>query len=132
LRLMLFENVDFFSSITRAKFEEINMDLFNECMETVKSCLTDSNLDKSSIDDVVLVGGSSRIPKVQQLLADFFGGKDLCKSINPDEAIAFGAAVQAALLTDGSTNVPNLVLIDVTPLALGLKLQHDRHEGSDS
>jgi len=121
----LFENVRLFSSITRAKFEEINMDLFNECMETVRSCFTDSNLDKSSVDDVVLVGGSSRIPKVEQLLGDFFGGKDLCKSINPDEAIAFGAAVQAALLTDGITNVPNLVLIEVTPLALGLKLHHD-------
>ena len=122
----LFEGVNFFSSITRAKFEEINMDLFNECMETVKSCLTDSKLDKSCINDVVLVGGSSRIPKVEQLFGDFFGGKDLCKSINPDEAIAFGAAVQAALLTDGIKNVPNLVLIDVTALSLGLELQHDR------
>ncbi|RHN46748.1 putative Heat shock protein 70 family [Medicago truncatula] len=111
--------------ITRAKFEEINMDLFNECMETVESCLTDSKMDKSSIDDVVLVGGSSRIPKVQQLLADFFKGKDLCKSINPDEAVAFGAAVQAALLSDDIMNVPNLVLIDVTPLSLGWRLIHD-------
>ncbi|XP_045798643.1 heat shock cognate 70 kDa protein-like [Trifolium pratense] len=121
----LFEGIDFSSSITRAKFEEINMDLFNECMETVESCLNDSKMDKSSVDDVVLVGGSSRIPKVQQLLRDFFKGKDLCKSINPDEAVAFGAAVQAALLSDGIKNAPNLVLIDVTPLSLGLEVNHD-------
>ncbi|KAK2415000.1 heat shock cognate 70 kDa protein [Trifolium repens] len=121
----LCEGIDFFSSITRAKFEEINMDLFNDCMEIVGSCLTDSKIDKSCIDDVVLVGGSSRIPKVQQLLGDFFKGKDLCKSINPDEAVAFGAAVQAALLSDGIKNAPNLVLIDVTPLSLGLKINHD-------
>ncbi|XP_045798644.1 heat shock cognate 70 kDa protein-like [Trifolium pratense] len=121
----LFEGIDFSSSITRAKFEEINMDLFNECMETVESCLNDSKMDKSSVDDVVLVGGSSRIPKVQQLLRDFFKGKDLCKSINPDEAVAFGAAVLASLLTDGIKNAPNLELIDVTPLSLGLRLNHD-------
>ncbi|MCI11702.1 heat-shock protein, partial [Trifolium medium] len=76
-------------------------------------------MDKSSIDDVVLVGGSSRIPKVKQLLHDFFMGKELSKSINPDEAVAYGAAVQAALLTDGFKNVPNMVLRDVTPLSLG-------------
>ncbi|PNX74272.1 heat shock protein 70 kDa, partial [Trifolium pratense] len=121
----LFEGIDFSSSITRAKFEEINMDLFNECMETVESCLNDSKMDKSSVDDVVLVGGSSRIPKVQQLLRDFFKGKDLCKSINPDEAVAFGAAVMASLLTDGIKNAPNLELVDVTPLSLGLRLNHD-------
>ncbi|CAJ2671074.1 unnamed protein product [Trifolium pratense] len=121
----LFEGIDFSSSITRAKFEEINMDLFNECMETVESCLNDSKMDKSNVDDVVLVGGSSRIPKVQQLLRDFFKGKDLCKSINPDEAVAFGAAVMASLLTDGIKNAPNLELFDVTPLSLGLRLNHD-------
>jgi len=122
----LFEGIDFFTSITRAKFEEINMDLFNECMETVESCLTDSKIDKSSIDDVVLVGGSTRIPKVQQLLGDFFKGKDLCKSINPDEAVAFGAAVQAAVMSGGCKNVPNLVLFGVTPLSLGWRLTGDR------
>jgi L1 cell adhesion molecule like protein len=120
------EGIDFCSSITRAKFEQLNMDLFEKCMETVKDCLSDAKMDKNSVDDVVLVGGSSRIPKVQQLLGDLFKGKDLCKSINPDEAVAFGAAVQAALLSDGIKSAPNLVLIDVTPLSLGYRLKHDR------
>ncbi|GAU23242.1 hypothetical protein TSUD_172710 [Trifolium subterraneum] len=96
----LFEGNDFCSSITRAKFEQLNNELFEKCMETVQSCLTDAKLDKKLVDDVVLVGGSSRIPKVQQLLQDFFNGKELCVSINPDEAVAYGAAVQAALLDD--------------------------------
>ena len=74
------------------------MDLFEKCMETVESCLTDAKMDKKTVDDVVLVGGSSRIPKVKQLLQDFFNGKDLCMSINPNEAVAYGAAVQAAFL----------------------------------
>jgi len=89
----LFKGVDFSSSITRAKFEEINMDLFDECMEIVEKCLSDAKIDRRRVDDVVLIGGSSRIPKVQQLLQDFFEGKELCKSINPDEAVAYGAAV---------------------------------------
>jgi len=96
----LFQGIDFSSSINRAKFEEMNMDLFNECMTIVGSCLIDANMDKSRIDDVVLVGGSSRIPIVFQLLKDFFNGKELCKSINPDEAVAYGAAVQAALIVE--------------------------------
>ncbi|KAL2329580.1 hypothetical protein Fmac_017161 [Flemingia macrophylla] len=121
----LFEGTDFCSMITRARFDEMNMELFEECMETVEKCLTDAKMEKSSVDDVVLVGGSSRIPKVQQLLQDFFNRKDLCKSINPDEAVAYGAAVQAALLSEGVTNVPNLVLLDVTPLSLGVSLQGD-------
>jgi len=121
----LFKGVDFSSSITRAKFEEINMDLFDECMEIVEKCLSDAKIDKSSVDDVVIVGGSSRIPKVQQLLQDFFKGKALCKSINPDEAVAYGAAVHAALLSGSVKNVPNLVLIDVAPLSLGWKVIHD-------
>ncbi|KAL2329577.1 hypothetical protein Fmac_017158 [Flemingia macrophylla] len=118
-------SIDFCSSITRARFEELNMDLFRKCMETVDSCLVDSKMDKSDIHDIVLVGGSSRIPKVQQLLQDFFKGKDLCKSINPDEAVAYGAAVQAALLSKGNKYVPNLVLLDVTPLSLGISVKGD-------
>ncbi|XP_020231935.1 probable mediator of RNA polymerase II transcription subunit 37c [Cajanus cajan] len=118
-------SIDFCSSITRARFEELNMGLFRKCMETVDRCLVDSKMDKNDIHDVVLVGGSSRIPKVQQLLQDLFKGKDLCKSINPDEAVAYGAAVQAALLSKGIKYVPNLVLLDVTPLSLGISLKGD-------
>ncbi|GAU47062.1 hypothetical protein TSUD_302640 [Trifolium subterraneum] len=121
----LFEGIDFSSLINRAKFEEVNMDLFEECMKIVESCLTDANLEKSKVDDIVLVGGCSRIPKVQQLLQEFFNGKELCKSINPDEAVAYGAAVQAALLSDDIKNVPMLVLQDVTPLSLGRSLKGD-------
>ncbi|GAU23232.1 hypothetical protein TSUD_172600 [Trifolium subterraneum] len=118
----LLQGIDFSSSITSAKFEEINMDLFKECLKTVESCLIDAKMDKSSIHDVVLVGGSSRIPKVQQLLQEFFKGKELCENINPDEAVAYGAAVQAAMLCDGFKNVSNFVLRDVTPLSLGISL----------
>ncbi|KAK7340887.1 hypothetical protein VNO77_21604 [Canavalia gladiata] len=121
----LYEGIDFCSSITRAKFEEMNMELFEECMKTVDRCFIDAKMEKSSIHDVVLVGGSSRIPKVQQLLQKFFNGKDLHKSINPDEAVAYGAAVQAALLSEGIKNVPNLVLQDVTPLSLGIQVKGD-------
>ncbi|XP_058739390.1 heat shock 70 kDa protein 4-like [Vicia villosa] len=117
---VIHQGIDFASSITRAKFEELNMDLFEKCIHSVNSCLADAKMEKSSIDDVVLVGGSSRIPKVKQLLQDFFKGKELCKSINPDEAVAYGAAVQAALLSEGFKNVPILVLRDVTPLSLGI------------
>ncbi|XP_061341486.1 heat shock cognate 70 kDa protein-like isoform X3 [Gastrolobium bilobum] len=95
----LYEGIDFYSTITRARFEELNMDLFRKCMEPVEKCLRDAKMDKSTVHDVVLVGGSTRIPKVQQLLQDFFNGKELCKSINPDEAVAYGAAVQAAILS---------------------------------
>ncbi|CAJ1841686.1 unnamed protein product [Sphenostylis stenocarpa] len=121
----LSESIDFCSSITRARFEELNMDLFKKCMDTVDRCLVDSKMEKSDVDDVVLVGGSSRIPKVQQLLRDFFKGKELCLSINPDEAVAYGAAVQAALLSKGNKYVPNLVLLDVTPLSLGISVKED-------
>ncbi|XP_058736658.1 heat shock 70 kDa protein 4-like [Vicia villosa] len=119
------EGIDFCSSITRAKFEQLNMDLFEKCMETVESCLADAKMDKSSVDDVVLVGGSTRIPRVKQLLQEFFKGKELCKSINPDEAVAYGAAVQAALLSEGFKNVPNMFLQDVTPLSLGTSVKGD-------
>jgi len=121
----LFQGIDFSSSINRAKFEELNLDLLNDCINTVESCIMDAKMDKRTIDDVVLVGGSSRIPKVQQLLQDFFNGKELCKSINPDEAVAYGAAVQAALLSKDVKNVPNLVLQDVTPLSIGRSIIGD-------
>ena len=121
----LSEGIDFFTSITRAKFEESNMGLFNECLKIVESCLTDAKMDKSAIHDVVLVGGSSRIPKVQQLLQGIFAGKDLCKNINPDEAVAIGAAVHAALLSEGFKKVPNLVLQDVAPFSLGVESKGD-------
>nr|QCQ29467.1 heat shock protein [Camellia fraterna] len=118
----LYEGVDFYSPITRARFEELNMDLFRKCMEPVEKCLRDAKMDKSTVHDVVLVGGSTRIPKVQQLLQDFFNGKELCKSINPDEAVAYGASVQAAILSgEGNEKVQDLLLLDVTPLSLGLE-----------
>jgi heat shock protein 1/8 len=118
----LFEGVDFYTSITRARFEELNMDLFRKCMDPVEKCLRDAKFDKSTVHEVVLVGGSTRIPKVQQLLSDFFNGKELNKSINPDEAVAYGAAVQAAILSgEGNEKVQDLLLLDVSPLSMGLE-----------
>nr|XP_051206172.1 heat shock cognate 70 kDa protein-like [Lolium perenne] len=116
----LHEGIDFYGAITRARFEELNMDLFRKCVEHVEKCLADAKMDKSQIHEVVLVGGSTRIPKVQQLLQEFFDGKELCKSINPDEAVAYGAAVQAAILSgEGNEEVRDFLLLDVTPLSLG-------------
>jgi heat shock protein 1/8 len=118
----LVDGIDFYSSITRAKFEELCMDLFRGTLEPVEKVLRDSKISKSEIDDVVLVGGSTRIPKVQQLLIDYFNGKELCKNINPDEAVAYGAAVQAAILCgDTSDKMQDLLLLDVAPLSLGLE-----------
>lgn len=119
----LFEGVDFNSTITRARFEDMCGDYFRKTMEPVEKVLRDSKLSKSQVHEVVLVGGSTRIPKVQQLLADFFNGKEPCKSINPDEAVAFGATVQAAILSgnDQSEKLQDLLLLDVTPLSLGLE-----------
>lgn len=118
----LFEGVDFYSTITRARFEELNADLFRRCIEPVENVLRDAKIDKRAVDDVVLVGGSSRIPKIQSMLQHIFHGKELCKSINPDEAVAYGAAVQAAVLT-GETHekVQGLLLLDVAPLSLGIE-----------
>merc|ERR1711871_1864684 len=95
----LYEGMDFFTSITRARFEELCQDLFRGTLDPVEKVLRDAGMDKRSVHDVVLVGGSTRIPKVQSLLSDFFGGKELCRGINPDEAVAHGAAVQAAILS---------------------------------
>merc|ERR1712211_137607 len=118
----LFEGIDFYTSITRARFEELCPDLFKSTLEPVEKALRDAKVDKASIDDIVLVGGSTRIPKIQKLLQDFFNGKELNKSINPDEAVAYGAAVQAAILVgDTSEAVSDLLLLDVAPLSLGIE-----------
>jgi L1 cell adhesion molecule like protein len=119
----LYEGIDFNATMTRARFEDLNMDYFRKCMEPVEKVLRDSKLSKSQVHEVVLVGGSTRIPKVQTMLSDFFNGKEPCKSINPDEAVAFGATVQAAILSgaDQSEKLQDLLLLDVTPLSLGLE-----------
>ncbi|XP_030974891.1 heat shock cognate 70 kDa protein 2-like [Quercus lobata] len=118
----LHDGVHFKLEISRAKFEELNMDLFKKCMEPVEKCLKVAKMDKSTVDDVVLVGGSTRIPMVQQLLRDFFNGKELCRSVHPEEAVAYGAAIQAASLTQkGREEVQDLLLSDVTPWSLRLE-----------
>jgi len=118
----LYEGIDFYTSITRARFEELCQDLFRSTMEPVERVLRDSKIDKSSVHEIVLVGGSTRIPKVQKLVSDFFNGKEPNKSINPDEAVAYGAAVQAAILSgDTSSKTQEILLLDVAPLSLGIE-----------
>ncbi|EGS19927.1 uncharacterized protein CTHT_0044200 [Thermochaetoides thermophila DSM 1495] len=115
-----FQGIDFSETLTRAKFEELNMDLFKKTLKPVEQVLKDAKLSKSDIDDIVLVGGSTRIPKVQALIEEFFGGKKASKGINPDEAVAFGAAVQAGVLS-GEEGTEEIVLMDVNPLTLGIE-----------
>ena len=118
----LYEGIDYYTTITRAKFEDLCMDLFKRCLAPVEQVLKDAKMSKSQINEVILVGGSTRIPKIQQLLQEYFNGKELNKSINPDEAVAYGAAVQGAILKgETNKNINDMVLLDVTPLSLGLE-----------
>eukprot|EP00871_Galdieria_phlegrea_P004149 jgi/Galph1/4735/GphlegSOOS_G3324.1 len=118
----LFDGQDFSETLTRARFEELNADLFRKTLKPVEKVLADAGMKKSDVDEVVLVGGSTRIPKVQELLRDFFNGKELHKNINPDEAVAYGAAVQGGILSgEGGEQTKDMVLLDVTPLSLGIE-----------
>ncbi|XP_046667818.1 heat shock protein 68-like [Homalodisca vitripennis] len=118
----LFDGIDFYTKISRARFEELCADLFRSTLQPVEKALNDANIDKSNIHDVVLVGGSTRIPKIQSLLQNFFSGKSLNLSINPDEAVAYGAAIQAAILSgDQSSAIQDVLLVDVAPLSLGIE-----------
>merc|ERR1712141_839793 len=116
----LFEGEDFSETLTRAKFEELNMDLFRSTMKPVGKVLEDADMTKKEVDEIVLVGGSTRIPKVQQLVKEFFNGKEPSRGINPDEAVAYGAAVQGGVLS-GEKDLSDVVLLDVCPLSLGIE-----------
>ncbi|XP_066386290.1 heat shock 70 kDa protein BIP2 [Miscanthus floridulus] len=118
----LFDGVDFSEQLTRAMFEELNMDLFKKTLGSVKKAIADAKLKKSDIDEIVLVGGSTRIPKVQELLTEMFDGKEPNKGINPDEAVAYGAAVQGSIISgEGGAETKGILLLDVTPLTLGIE-----------
>jgi heat shock 70kDa protein 1/2/6/8 len=120
----LYDGIDFFTNITRAKFQSLCDDLFRGCIEPVEKALRDAKLDKGQIDEIVLVGGSTRIPRVQELLETFFNGKKLNKGINPDEAVACGAAIQAAVMSNNDEqNVDDALIIDVASLSLGVEVQ---------
>lgn len=114
---------DFTIQISRAKFEELCAVKFKECIDCVENCLKDAKLGKHQIDEVVLVGGSTRIPKIKEMLSEYFGGKKLNESINPDEAVANGATVQAALILGAvDEEITDIILVDVTPLSLGVEI----------
>ena len=120
----LYEGIDFFTSITRAKFEALCMTLFQKCLDPVSKVLRDAEVSKDQVDEIVLVGGSTRIPKIQEMLSSFFGGKELNKSVNPDEAVAYGAAVQANILSGDckeGDKTNDLLLLDIAPLSIGLE-----------
>ncbi|GAM23468.1 hypothetical protein SAMD00019534_066430 [Acytostelium subglobosum LB1] len=118
----LIDGLDFYTSLSRARFEELNADLFRNCLDPVERVLKDAKMDKKSVNEIVLVGGSTRIPKVQHLLQEYFNGKELNKSINPDEAVAYGAAIQAAIINNtGNAEVKGCILLDITPLTVGLE-----------
>merc|ERR1712172_115282 len=118
----LYDGIDFASSITRARFEDLCMHYFRQCLEPVTKVLQDAKMSKSDINEVVLVGGSTRIPRIQAMIKQYFNGKDPCKSINPDEAVAYGASIQAAILSgDEMGDAGDLLLLDVTPLSLGIE-----------
>lgn len=120
----LYDGIDFYTTLTRARFEEICSSLFTRCIQPIDQLLSDAKMSKSDIHDIVLVGGSTRIPKIQKMLSEYFNDKELCKSINPDECVAYGAAVQAAILSgdhDEKSALNDLLLLDVTPLSLGLE-----------
>merc|ERR1711939_716695 len=118
----LYDGIDFSETLTRARFEDLNMDLFKKTLGPVKNAMDDGGLTKSEVDELVMVGGSTRIPKVQQLLKDFFNGKEPNKGINPDEAVAYGAAVQGGILSgEGGDETKDILLLDVTPLTLGIE-----------
>merc|ERR1712062_858948 len=118
----LYDGIDFASSITRARFEDLCMHHFRQCLEPVTKVLQDAKMSKSDIHEVVLVGGSTRIPRIQSMVKQYFNGKDPCKSINPDEAVAYGAAIQAAILnSEEMGDAGDMLLLDVTPLSLGIE-----------